>query len=66
MKSPAHFSPHALNVGARALGCLCCEYFRGEWSGGHVVCERFERPRVVGDARIGCAYWMRAIGSDDQ
>jgi hypothetical protein len=43
---------------------LTCEFHRGQWSGGHVVCERFERDRVIGDARIGCAYWMRAIGSD--
>jgi hypothetical protein len=33
--------------------------------GWHVVCERFERDRVIGDARIGCAYWMRATGADD-
>jgi hypothetical protein len=29
----------------------------------NVVCERFER--VIGDARLGCAYWLRAIGADD-
>jgi Bacterial Ig-like domain (group 2) len=32
---------------------------------GCVVCERFERNRVIGDARVSCAYWLRAIGSDD-
>ncbi|MGB8329309.1 MAG: hypothetical protein WCE62_04215 [Polyangiales bacterium] len=61
-----YFSPHALAIGARASGCLTCEYFRGQWSGGHVVCERFERDRVIGDARIGCAYWERAVGADDE
>lgn len=60
-----YFSPHVLAVGARASGCLTCEFFQGRWSGGHVVCERFERESVVGDARMGCAYWMRAVGSDD-
>ena len=60
-----YFNPHALAVGARAQGCLTCEYFRGQWPGGHVVCERFEKDRVIWDARIGCAYWTRAIGADD-
>jgi hypothetical protein len=59
------FSPHALAVGARAQGCLTCAYFRGQLSGGHVMCERFERERVIGDPRIACAYWMRAVGSYD-
>jgi len=49
----------------RASGCLTCEYFRGQWSGGHVVCERFERDNVIGAAHLGCAYWMRAIGIYD-
>jgi len=31
----AYFSPHSLVVGARASGCLTCEFFRGQWSGGH-------------------------------
>lgn len=60
------FSPHALLTGARASGCLTCEFFRGQWSGGHVVCERFERPTVIGAPQLGCAYWLRAIGSDDE
>ena len=62
---PSYFNPHALAAGARERGCFSCEFFRGQWSGGHVVCERFEKDRVIGDARIGCAYWMRAVGSDD-
>ena len=60
-----HFSPHALAVGPRERCCLTCELFQGQGSGGHVVCERFEKDRVTGDARIGCAYWTRAIGADD-
>jgi hypothetical protein len=39
---------------------------RGQWSGGHLVCARFERGHMIGDARLGCAYWMRAVGSDDK
>ena len=60
-----YFNPHALAVGARERGCLTCDFFRGQCSGGHIVCERFEKDRVIGDAGIGCAYWMRAIGADD-
>jgi hypothetical protein len=60
-----YFNPHALAVAARASGCLTCEYFRGQWSGGHVVCEQQERPRVIGAPHLGCAFWMRAIGADD-
>ncbi len=61
-----YFSPHATLIGARSHGCFTCEHFRGRWSGGHVVCERFERESVIGAARLGCAYWMRATGSDDE
>jgi len=60
----AYFSRHSLAVGARASGCLTCEY-QGQCQGGHVVCERFKRGSVIGDARIGCVYSMRAVGSDD-
>jgi len=60
-----YFSPHVLAEGARERGCLTCEFFRGQRSSDHVVCERFEQARVIGDARLGCAYWMRATGSDD-
>lgn len=57
-----HFAPHSLAVSASASGCLTCEYFQGPWSGGHVVCELLERETVIGDARMDCAYWMRAGG----
>jgi hypothetical protein len=50
-----YFSPHSLAAGAREHGCRTCDYFCCQWSGAHVVCERFERERVIGDARIGCA-----------
>jgi hypothetical protein len=43
---------------------MTCDYFRSQWSGGHVVCEPFERDSVIGAAHLGCAHWMRAIGSD--
>jgi hypothetical protein len=60
-----YFTPHALAVGARERGCLTCEHFHGESSGSHVVCRQREKPSVIGDPRLGCAHWMRAIGADD-
>lgn len=32
---------------------MTCELFRGECYAWHLVCERFEKRRVVSDARIG-------------
>lgn len=34
-----YFSPYSLPTGARERGCLTCDFFRVQWSGGHVVCE---------------------------
>ena len=65
MASLSYFSPHSLAVGARARGCLTCEHFQGELFGSHVVCRQRDKPSVIGDARIGCAWWVRAIGADD-
>lgn len=61
----AHFYPHRVDTPSRELGCLSCRYNRGQWRGGHVVCERFEKDCVVGDPRLGCAYWEREPGADD-
>jgi hypothetical protein len=30
-----------------------CEFFRGRLTGGHIICERFERDRVIADRTIG-------------
>jgi hypothetical protein len=60
----SYFSPHALAVGARERGCLTCDHFQGEFYADHVVCEQQAKPRVIGPPDLGCAFWMRAIGSD--
>ena len=39
---------------------------RGQWSGGHLVCARFYRGHLIGNARLGCAHWIGAVGSDDK
>ncbi len=61
-----YFDPWPTHTGARAKGCFTCEHFHGELSGGHVVCRKGTRPLVVGVPIEGCAYWCRAIGSDDE
>ena len=52
-------------VGARALGCLTCEHFKGDFYGAHIVCEQQDRPRAIGAATIGCAFWLCTVGADD-
>jgi hypothetical protein len=61
----AYFSPHALAIGARARGCLTCEFNQGERYAEHVVCRQQAKPRVIGCPTMGCAFWLRAVGSDD-
>jgi hypothetical protein len=63
---PQYFRPIPLHEGARAHGCLTCAHFQGQFYAEHAVCERFEKLRVIGDARIGCAYWEREPGADDE
>ncbi len=61
----AYFRPLIQERGARSLGCLACDFFRGEYYGAGLVRERWKPTRkVVGDS-TGCAYWLRAIGADD-
>lgn len=60
-----YFSPHVLATGARARGCFTCAHFDGEFFCGHVVCRSRVKQQVIGRPELGCAYWMRAIGSDD-
>lgn len=61
-----YFTPHALDIGAGERGCFTCRFFQGEFIGGHVVCRQMPKPRVVGTVTLGCAYWEREPGSDDE
>lgn len=60
-----YFSPHRIDSPAREVGCLSCRYNRGQRHCGHVVCERFEKVRVIGNPRYGCCEWEREPGADD-
>jgi hypothetical protein len=63
------FSPWVDHKGARSRGCNTCDHWWGEFTKGshHIVCEKdYPWHHVPGDAKNGCAFWMRAIGSDDE
>ncbi|HYF57932.1 MAG TPA: hypothetical protein VEA81_03130 [Burkholderiaceae bacterium] len=47
-------------------GCPTCEHFLGEFvaHGAHVVCRHGSPPVVHADPRGGCAFHLRAPGSD--
>lgn len=46
--------------------CRGCEHYGGDLNGGvHAVCVRGPGDRVVAMPANGCAFWVRAIGSDD-
>ena len=63
---PAYFSPHVAHGHARSLGCYSCRYFEGRLLADHVVCEREGRILVMGAPRMGCAFWEREPGADDE
>lgn len=66
------FPRSALNFALRTLAGVCGNQIDSAVEVSLYVlveevphCEHFERERVIGDARIGCAHCMRAIGPDD-
>jgi hypothetical protein len=61
-----YFQPMPQYEGARARGCFTCTHFQGRYSSGHVVCEHRGGTHVIGQPKIGCAYWEREPGSDDE
>jgi hypothetical protein len=61
-----HFSPFVATTPARARGCLTCTHFHGQFFCGHVLCERDGGRHVVGVASMGCAFWEREPGADDE
>jgi len=62
----AYFTPHALATGARARGCFTCAHWHGDTFCGHMVCRSRAALQVIGRPELGCAYWQREPGSDDQ
>ena len=62
----SYFTPHLAELPARARGCLTCTNFQGRFFCGHVLCERDGRHHVVGAPAMGCAFWQREPGADDE
>lgn len=50
---------------AQIKGCFSCAHFHGEIAAPHVVCMQHGKPRIVAQPEIGCAFWERAPGGDD-
>ena len=63
---PAMIYPPAPATGPRD-GCRSCEHFHGEWlaRGAHAICRFGARPVVQAQPARGCAFHVRAPGSDD-
>jgi len=61
-----YFSPYRPTDPARARGCLTCSHFHGRFYGGHLLCERDSGRYVVGVPAMGCVFWQREPGSDDE
>lgn len=64
--APRYFTPHADVTGARARGCFTCAHFHGEFFSGHVVCRQRPSLNVISAPLLGCAYWQREPGADDE
>ncbi|CDY79509.1 hypothetical protein BGLT_02290 [Caballeronia glathei] len=46
--------------------CWKCEHWGGNLEGtSHARCERGGSVQVIARAEFGCAFWVRATGSDD-
>jgi hypothetical protein len=41
-------------------------HFQGRFYAGHLLCERGSGRHVVGVPAIGCAFWERDPGADDE
>jgi hypothetical protein len=63
---PAYFTPHQPVSQARARGCFTCQHFHGGLMAGHVICEHRGVVQVIESPRMGCAFWQREPGADDE
>jgi hypothetical protein len=62
---PGSFTPFRVTDPARARGCWTCTNFHGNFYADHLLCEDRGR-QVIGVPAMGCAFWMREIGADDE
>jgi hypothetical protein len=66
MPDLAYFTPYRPTDPARPRGCLTCTHFHGQFYGGHLLCQRDGGRHVVGVPAMGCAFWEREPGADDE
>ena len=59
------FSPYRESTPARARGCFTCTHFQGRFLAAHLVCEHRGGVQVIGSPKMGCAFWLREPGADD-
>jgi len=45
---------------------LTFQHFQGRFYAGHLLCERDSGRHVVGVPAMGCAFWERDPGADDE
>jgi len=60
------FTQYLAESPARARGCHTCANFLGRFYAKHLLCERNGGRQVIGTPRLGCAFWQREPGSDDE
>jgi hypothetical protein len=61
-----YFTSFQITTPACARGCFTCTHFHGNFHYGHVVCERTKAVHVIGVPAMGCAFWQREPGVDDE
>ena len=66
MSYPNTFSPHTVATPSRAKGCFTCTHFHGRFLAEHLVCEHCGAIQIIGSPKMGCAYWEREPGADDE
>jgi hypothetical protein len=70
------FALHCISIQESVMGfqpygkdrrCRCCEHWGGDVPGtGHAVCLRFTHKQIQTFGKRGCAFWVRAIGFDEE
>jgi hypothetical protein len=66
MLQPHSFTPYPIPTPARARGCFTCTHFHGRFYADHLLCENRGGSQVIGTPKMGCAFWEREPGSDDE
>ena len=66
MQTSGQFRPYATESRVRERGCYTCANFFGRFYAERLLCERDRGRQVIGTPRMGCAFWEREPGADDE